>query len=201
VGLSFRNKGGIELLEAFSEVSFQNINLYVVSFVPEKVKRKFEKDKRIIFLEPMPREKLLSEVYPKMDVFVFPSLYESFGVVLLEALSFGLGLIATKIYAVPEILYHRENGVLLHHPFLKPECLYGKKIVNPVKYHFYEFERRYLKDAFFYSLYSELKEAIIQAAEEYKVWKRRSIEIYEEIFSERIWKKTFKKIFKKILEN
>jgi hypothetical protein len=134
VGLDFRRKGGLELLEAFADVRLSNINLYIVSKVSEKIKRNFQTDKRIIFLEPLPREKLLTQLFPQMDIFVFPSLHESFGVVLLEALSFGMGLIATNTYAVPEMLHHGENGVLLHHPFLKPEVLYGKKRANqPLK--------------------------------------------------------------------
>ena len=196
VGLDYKIKGLIELLEAFSHVNSQNINLYVVSFISENIKRRFEKDKRIIFLEPMSREKLLTEVYPKMDVFIMPSFYESFGVVLLEALSFGLGLIATNVYAVPELLYNEENGILLHHPFLKPENFCGKLIINPVKYHLKEFKDLYLKeDFFYYSLYEELKEAIKRAIDECHLWKKSSIEIFEERFSEDIWKRRFREIF------
>jgi len=196
VGLNFRNKGGLELLEAFSAISIQNIRLYIVSFVPEEVRKSFGKDKRITFLEPMSRERLLTEIYPRMDVFIFPSLYESFGVVLLEALSFGLGLIATNVYAVPEMLYHGENGVLLHHPFLKPEKLYGREIVNPVKYHIKDFKELFLKkDFFYYSLYLELKEAIRQAAEEYPTWRKNSMEVFEEKFSEDVWERRCNRIF------
>ena len=198
VGLDFRRKGGRELLEAFSETNFPNIRLYIVSFVSKEIKETFKKDKRIVFLEPMPRDKLLKDIYPKMHIFIFPTLHESFGVVLLEALSFGLGLIATNVYAMPELLHNGENGVLLHHPFLKPENLYGKKIVNPVKYHLYEFSNLYLKnDFFYYSLYAELKEAIKQAVEEYPKWRKKSVEIFEEKFSEDRWIDRFKRIFVK----
>jgi glycosyltransferase involved in cell wall biosynthesis len=196
IGLDFRLKGGIELLEAFSTTKHQNIRLYIISFVPENIRKKFEKDRRILFIDPMPRRKLLVQVYPKVDVLVLPSLYESFGVVLLEALSFGLGLIATNVYAVPELLYNGENGVLLHHPFLKPESLWGKKAVNPVKYHISEFSKLYLKKEFFhYSLYIELKEAIMRAVDEHFRWKRKSIEVFEEKFSPEKWKYRFKEIF------
>ena len=63
----------------------------------DEEKSKYQKDSRITILPPQPRVKLLNEIYPRMDVMVFPSFHESFGVVLLEALSFGMGIITIKM--------------------------------------------------------------------------------------------------------
>jgi glycosyltransferase involved in cell wall biosynthesis len=46
------------------------------------------------------------------DLFVFPSLYEGFGLALVEAMTYGLGVVATSCSNVPEIVTDREHGVL-----------------------------------------------------------------------------------------
>lgn len=46
----------------------------------------------------------VDEFYRSLDVFVLSSLYEGFGLVLLEAMCFGLPIIATDISAIPEVL-------------------------------------------------------------------------------------------------
>jgi len=186
-------KGGYELLEAFQRVKNERIRLYVFSCVPEEIKDKI-KDERIIISEPIPRKKLL-DILPSMDVFVLPTFYESFGVVLLEALSSGCGLIATNVYAIPEMIRNNKNGVLLKHPFLKPEDLNGFEVINNVKYRGNDFINRFiLEEFFFYSLYMQLKEAIERAIDEYEDWQKESIALYEEKFSEELWLDNFRRI-------
>ena len=50
------------------------------------------------------RIKDVDELYPNFDVFVLTSLYEGFGLVLLEALSFGLPILAPNNSAIPEVI-------------------------------------------------------------------------------------------------
>jgi len=45
-------------------------------------------------------------------------------------------------------------------------------------------------------LYKELKESIILAKENYKIWQENSIKLYEKKFSEEIWRENFKRIIK-----
>jgi glycosyltransferase involved in cell wall biosynthesis len=150
-GFDFRGKGGYELLESFQRVKNKRIRLYVFSYVPEEIKDKI-KDERIIISEPISRKKLL-DILPSMDVFVLPTFYESFGLVLLEALSSGCGLIATNVYAIPEMIRDNKNGVLLKHPFLKPENLNGFEVINNVKYRANDFSNRFLLKELFFTHY------------------------------------------------
>lgn len=55
----------------------------------------------------------LIRLYQKADVFVFPSLWEGYGIVLAEAMSHGLPIIATNISAIPEIVTDGVNGILV----------------------------------------------------------------------------------------
>lgn len=56
---------------------------------------------------------LLGGFYSQADIFVLPSLYEPFGIVFAEAMSFGLPIIATDVGGIPELIEHGVNGLLV----------------------------------------------------------------------------------------
>lgn len=47
------------------------------------------------------------------DVFVYPSLREGLGSSLLDAMAFGLPIVASNVGGIPEIVEHRVNGLLI----------------------------------------------------------------------------------------
>lgn len=51
----------------------------------------------------------LGKFYSEADIFVFPSLYEPFGIVFAEAMSFGLPIVATNVGGIPELVEDEEN--------------------------------------------------------------------------------------------
>ncbi len=53
------------------------------------------------------------------NVFVLPSKYEGFGLVLLEAMYAKIPIIATKVSAIPEVIKHDWNGLLIKHGDIK----------------------------------------------------------------------------------
>ena len=54
----------------------------------------------------------LRQTYQAASVFVFPTYYDGFGMVLLEAMSSGLPIIATPHCAAPELIHDGEAGVI-----------------------------------------------------------------------------------------
>jgi glycosyltransferase involved in cell wall biosynthesis len=54
-----------------------------------------------------------AEALAAIDVFVLPSLWEGFGLVLLEAMSARLPIVATRVSAIPEIVVDGETGLLV----------------------------------------------------------------------------------------
>lgn len=70
------------------------IEFLVVGRVKERKVYNSIKD-NVIYIEPVPKEKLI-DLYRKADIFVMPSLTESFGLVYVEAMSQGLPVIYTK---------------------------------------------------------------------------------------------------------
>ncbi len=54
-----------------------------------------------------------AQLMAAFDVFVAPSLWEGFGLVLLEAMAQQTPIIASNVSAIPEIVLHRETGKLV----------------------------------------------------------------------------------------
>lgn len=193
IGLGYKRKGGRELLKAFQRVKGKNLRLIFISDITPAEREQY-RDSRIEFFPPLSRRQLLERIYPQADVLLFPTFYESFGMVALEALSFGLGIIATNLYAMPEIVEDGVNGKLLHHPIIPPEKWNGKWIVNPVDITVQQFYHRYLSNGeFYYSLYRELKEGIEMATDLLEEWQGRAIERFQKRFSPTKWLETFQK--------
>ena len=74
----------------------------------------------------------LPEVLAQMDIFVMPSLYESFGVSAIEAQAMGIPVVASNVGGVPEALLDGETGLLVEPG--SPEALAGaiiKLATNP----------------------------------------------------------------------
>ncbi|MFH1776628.1 MAG: glycosyltransferase family 4 protein [Candidatus Omnitrophota bacterium] len=74
-------------------------------------------EKKIIFhdefLQDNEGRKKISRQYSQADIFVFPSLWEGFGIVLLEAMYYKLPIITTRISAMPELVKDGDNGLLV----------------------------------------------------------------------------------------
>ena len=66
---------------------------------------------RVLFMGP--RHGDLPIFFAAADMFVLPSAYESYGLVILEALACGLPVIATSVGCAPEVIVDGENGFLV----------------------------------------------------------------------------------------
>ncbi len=75
------------------------------------------------WIESLPREQILAEMRAH-DVFVFPSLFEGFGLVITEALSQGLPVITTSHTCGPDVLSEGEDGFIV--PIRDPQAIAEK---------------------------------------------------------------------------
>ncbi len=64
------------------------------------------------WIPSLPHHEVLAEM-SRQDVLVFPSLFEGFGLVMLEAMSRGLPVIATAHTAAPDVLTEGEDGFVI----------------------------------------------------------------------------------------
>jgi glycosyltransferase involved in cell wall biosynthesis len=80
-----------------------------------------ELEKRVIFHGHVNDKAVLSQFYQRADIFVLPSLVEGFGIVLLDAMSYELPIIATNAGSIPELIKDGLNGSLV--PPADPQAL------------------------------------------------------------------------------
>lgn len=66
-------------------------------------------EERVLFLGP---QRDLPEFFAAADVFVFPSEYESYGLVIAEALAAGVPVVSTPVGCAPELIVDGVNGYL-----------------------------------------------------------------------------------------
>lgn len=117
----FEQKGGIQVLEAFSRIEkkFNNLELWMRADVPEEIKAKYN-SKNIkytgYFNNIVPREELIKNVYSKCDIFLYPTLCDSFGFSLMDAMVAGLPIIGTNLFAVPELVINGKTGLIVDIP-------------------------------------------------------------------------------------
>ena len=55
----------------------------------------------------------LESYWKNADIFLFPTLFEGFGIALAEAMSYQLPIISTNVSAIPELVKDGENGILV----------------------------------------------------------------------------------------
>ncbi|PYQ09434.1 MAG: glycosyl transferase family 1, partial [Acidobacteria bacterium] len=72
-----------------------------------------EREKKVVRRPLLPRSVLFAEAYPAADAFVMPSHAEGFGFTNVEALSFGLPVVSSKVGAIPETVAEGRTGFLV----------------------------------------------------------------------------------------
>lgn len=111
---SFDLKGGKEVLSAFTELAkkYSNIKLVIRSFVPIGIKKKYARVKNLKIIDQVIPVESLHELYRSSDIFLFPG-HQTPGMVILEAMSFGLPVITTDLWANKEMVEDGVNGFLI----------------------------------------------------------------------------------------
>lgn len=98
VGNINKNKNVLTTIKAAEHLQEKGLKIQftIVGSVKDKnIYKKIKKEPWIKYISPKPKEELL-EIYRKNDIFVMPSLKETFGLVYVEAMSQGLPVIYTK---------------------------------------------------------------------------------------------------------
>lgn len=115
-------KGIPRLIEVLTKISLEhkNFSLTIVGEMKEEVEDLFRDQLAFVrIMKPVSKIEL-KEVYSEHDVLVLPSVQESFGLVLLEALSNGLIVMASNNSGAPDIAKECDK-VILFNPFDKSE--------------------------------------------------------------------------------
>ena len=118
VSTQFEIKGGYELISTFKKIYEQNTNcnLTIISYIPDKIKNEINSHKAINFIESSLDREDIYKIMQKSDVLILPTFYDTFGMVVLEALSHSLAIVANDIYAINEMCINNVNGILIDPP-------------------------------------------------------------------------------------
>jgi glycosyltransferase involved in cell wall biosynthesis len=108
VGVDWERKGGPVLLEAFRLLrrAHPEARLTIVGCSPQISEPGVHIEGRVPLAD-------VPGYYRSASVFCLPTLNEPFGLVFLEAASFGLPVVATRIGAIPEIVADGKSGYLV----------------------------------------------------------------------------------------
>jgi glycosyltransferase involved in cell wall biosynthesis len=114
VGKDFERKGGRFLLKAFAEVR-RHIPHAELLIVGPSLELDQEGVTCVGFLSHANPEHVaeLNDLFGSATAVVLPSVYEPFGISLLEGMAFGLPCIATDRCAMPEIVQDRTTGLIV----------------------------------------------------------------------------------------
>lgn len=115
----FKEKGGVQVLEAFSRLNqiYPYLELWIKADVPENIKNKYNLP-NIKYLpyksEILPREELLKKYYSQADIFLYPTFADTFGYSLIDAKIAKLPIVASKNFAIPEIVKDGVSGITIN---------------------------------------------------------------------------------------
>lgn len=159
-GRRFITKGGLDVLEAFSNVrkSGCNVHLTIITKISELDKKTLEQIKKcegVTLYDFSFTYEEMEKIYTQTSILIHPSSDDSFGLTVLEAMKGGCAIIASKMYAFPEMVEDRENGMLINPKYwmFTPE-----KIPNPIAWKHWKKRRLALKKNSAFVL--EIEEAI-----------------------------------------
>jgi glycosyltransferase involved in cell wall biosynthesis len=110
-GLVCARKGIPLLLQAWKSLNPKNAELWVVGPLTPTATGECRDNSQIKVVGKVPNSKLAT-IMAESDVFVFPSYFEGFGLVLLEAMAAGLPVLTTTATAGPDIVTDGIDGFI-----------------------------------------------------------------------------------------
>lgn len=123
VGTIEKRKGLLYLIESLNKLSINRKYSYKCHIVGKVLEEAYKKEMdnkikeynlsdNIVFHGRLDDEQL-DKIYAESDIFVFPSMLEGYGMVLLEAMSYSLPIIAFDNSAMPYTVKTGETGILV----------------------------------------------------------------------------------------
>lgn len=114
IGTAFEAKGGVESIRAVAQVrATHDVVLDVLSDVPARWCEEIARGEGIT-VHPWPASaEQVTRLFEDAHVLLFPSHMDTLGFVLLEAMAHGMPAIATRHFAVPELIEDGTSGLIV----------------------------------------------------------------------------------------
>ena len=113
VGAFDQRKGIAQILNAAKEINKKDIIFNLVGGNVNKHNDLFIPFNQFVNFKGSVPSSIINSIYAENDVFIFPSIGDGFGLVILEAMASGLPVIASRNCAGPDIIQDGYNGFLI----------------------------------------------------------------------------------------
>lgn len=126
----FYSKGGLQSLKVMDVLTKKYKNVYgiIIGGVPEEIIKKYSSNKKIKIMGLTPHKKIMKDIYPDSDIFIYPGFSDSFGFAIPEAMSFGLPVISVDRFSRKDLIKNNKTGFVVDFP----EITYKWNCVNGV---------------------------------------------------------------------
>ncbi len=114
VGLVDVRKGIPLLLNAWRKINKDHATLTLIGPIDDTTKEKIKQSDLEIKIKNKISLIELSQILPSFDVMVFPSFFEGFGLVVLEAMACGLPVITTNATCGSDVISNHIDGILIN---------------------------------------------------------------------------------------
>ncbi len=147
----FFRKGGANVIDAFERAQKLYPDIRLIVCCDERIDfNTADADLRARYLERIrrnpgitfgrvKREEMLTRILPDTDIFLLPTYADTFGFAALEAMSFGIPVITSNCFALPEMIDHGVSGFLIDLNKFGGDSLFGGYVVNKLPDNFREY--------------------------------------------------------------
>ncbi len=111
-GTVTQRKGIKYLLETLKELNTRDVELHIVGGIQGN-DAALNQYKGLFHYHPPVSQQELFEMYDQFDALVLPTIFEGFGLVIVEAMAAGLPVITTPHSIGPELIVNDENGYII----------------------------------------------------------------------------------------
>lgn len=168
IGSVSARKGVPALLQAWEKIDTKNAELLIIGPIGDKERKLIPTKNNIKVMGKIPNESL-PEIIDACHIFVFPSYFEGFGLVILEAMAAGLVVITTDATAGPDIIENGKEG-FIYHAFDEDKlfeymqyCMYNRGELKNISYAARKKAEMYTWDAYgerYYNLITTISQSI-----------------------------------------
>ncbi|MEM4396993.1 MAG: glycosyltransferase family 4 protein [Candidatus Woesearchaeota archaeon] len=115
VAFDFYRKGGPEAVNAFIKLNkkIKNAKMIFICRIEKEFEKYKKQSKNLFFLGLKTKQELYEKYFLESDIFVYPTYNDSYGVVFLEAMSFGLPIITIEDFSSTELIINEKNGFVI----------------------------------------------------------------------------------------
>lgn len=115
IGRDYHRKGGDVVLKVFEKLkqSYADLKLTFIGSIQDKTTfGKVIRDSSIDYFNHVSKEDLNEKILPSADIFLLPTTAEAYGMSILEAMSNGVPVVASRVGAIPEVVEDGVSGFL-----------------------------------------------------------------------------------------